>query len=283
MKSAACCPVGRRYIYAAVFYFGSVGHPHLTCSITILNMFNQNLYPIMGPQGISGDSQPVQSYTGKEVSLKRFLNQGKETREEILKKMQPIIGDIFRLWDTIEREFPEMVQKSKHYYGSKKYSKYNRGEVVGQTMFQQSDIKYLVPKGILYPVVGAFRALVKVDPETGFYGWKKILSLLGTILASKLQQPFGMKQKTILSIWEKVEIFGAIFSRKSCFIHWCNRPIFCSAINNRPPLLTGRGLILLYALAKWTPCSAGESKNFRCKHERSEKESITLRLSESWP
>lgn len=127
MKNAARCPVGRRYIYAAVFYFGSVGHPHLTCSITILNMFNQNLYPIMGPQGISGDSQPVQSYTGKEVSLKRFLNQGKETREEILKKMQPIIGDIFRLWDTIEREFPEMVQKSKHYYGSKKYSKYNRG------------------------------------------------------------------------------------------------------------------------------------------------------------
>ena len=95
-------------------------------------MFNQNLYPIMGPQGISGDSQPVQSYTGKEVSLKRFLNQGKETREEILKKMQPIVGDIFRLWDTIEREFPEMVQKSKHYYGSKKYSKYNKGEVVGR-------------------------------------------------------------------------------------------------------------------------------------------------------
>ena len=141
--------------------------------ITILNMFNQNLYPIMGPQGISGDSQPVQSYTGKEVSLKRFLNQGKETREEILKKMQPIVGDIFRLWDTVEREFPEMVQKSKHYYGSKKYSKYNKGEIVGQTMFQQTDIKYLVPKGILYPVVGAFRALVKVDPETGFYGWKK--------------------------------------------------------------------------------------------------------------
>jgi len=133
-------------------------------------MFNQNLYPVMGQQGISGDSQPVQSYTGKEVSLKRFLNQGKETREEILKKMQPIVGDIFRLWDTVEREFPEMVQRTKHLYGSKKYSKYNKGEIVGQTMFQQTDIKYLVPKGILYPVVGAFRALVKVDPETGYYG-----------------------------------------------------------------------------------------------------------------
>ena len=48
--------------------------------ITILNMFNQNIYPIVGQQGLSGDSQPIQSYTGKEVSLKRFLNQGKEKR-----------------------------------------------------------------------------------------------------------------------------------------------------------------------------------------------------------
>ncbi len=44
--------------------------------ITILNMFNQNLYPIVGQQGLSGDSQPIQSYTGKEASLKRFLKQG---------------------------------------------------------------------------------------------------------------------------------------------------------------------------------------------------------------
>lgn len=141
--------------------------------ITILNMFNQNIYPTMGVQGISGESQPIQSYTGKEVSLRRFLNQGKETREKILKRMQPIIGDIFRLWDTIEREFPEKVQQSRHLYGSKKYAKYNKGEVVGKTLFFQTDIRYLVPKGILYPVVGSFRALVNVDPENGAYSWKK--------------------------------------------------------------------------------------------------------------
>lgn len=141
--------------------------------ITILNMFNQNIYPIMGQQGLSGDSQPIQSYTGKEVSLKRFLKQGKERREEILEQMVPIIGDIFNLWETVEYEFPKMVQKNKHYYGAKKYAKFDNGKVVGQTTFLQADMKYLVPKGIIYPIVGAFRALVVVDPDSGIYGWKK--------------------------------------------------------------------------------------------------------------
>lgn len=155
--------------------------------ITLLNMFNQNLYPTTGQDGFATENQPIQSYTGKETSLKRFLNQGKEQREKNLTQMAPIVGDIFRLWDTVEREFPQMVKNTKHHYGVKKYSKYNNGEVVGQTMFAQSDIKYLVPKGIVYPVVGAFRALISVDPQTGFYSWKKdpfeVWSTLGERIA----------------------------------------------------------------------------------------------------
>ena len=141
--------------------------------ITILNMFNQQLYPITGQQGLSGESQPIQSYTGKEVSLKRFLNLGKENREATLRQMEPIIADIFKLWDTVERDFPEMARKIKRYYGSKKYAKYDNGKIVGQTMFSQDDLKYLVPKGIVYPIVGAFRALVAIDPETKQYHWKE--------------------------------------------------------------------------------------------------------------
>ena len=141
--------------------------------ITILNMFNQNLYPTSGQQGFAIENQPIQSYTGKETSLKRFLNQGKEKRENNLTQMEPIVDDIFKLWDRVEQDFPQMVKNTKHHYGVKKYSKYNGGEIVGQTMFTQTDIKYLVPKGIIYPIVGAFRALVAVDPETGAYGWKK--------------------------------------------------------------------------------------------------------------
>lgn len=156
--------------------------------ITILNMFNQNLYPILSQHGLSGDGQPVQSYTGKEVSLKRFLNQGKESRERILENMRPIIEDIFRLWEAVEREFPQKVKNGKHQYGVKKYSKYNKGEVVGRSLFYQSDLIYLVPKGIVYPVTGAFRALISIDPATGKYAWKKdpldVWNILGDRLAA---------------------------------------------------------------------------------------------------
>lgn len=141
--------------------------------ITILNMFNQNLYPIRGQQGISGDGQPIQSYTDKEASLKRFLVQGKPEREDTLRKMQPIVSDIFCLWEAVECEFPRKVQNSNQRYGTKKYSKYNAGAVVGQSMLFQTNLKYLVPKGILYPVVGSFRALVRIDSNTGVYSWRK--------------------------------------------------------------------------------------------------------------
>lgn len=156
--------------------------------ITILNMFNQNLYPILGQQGISGDSQPIQSYTGKEVSLKRFLGQGKEEREQILRNMQPVIGDIFRIWETVECEFPQKVKRNKRQYGAKKYSKYKNNEVVGKSMLYENELHYLVPKGILYPVVGAFRALIQVDQQTGAYFWKKNPMAVWESLGGQLAQ-----------------------------------------------------------------------------------------------
>lgn len=140
--------------------------------ITILNMFNQNLYPVMSEGGTAGEAQPVQSYTGKEYSLKRFLDQGKDTREQTVQKMEKIIPDIFALWDKVEMELPAKAGQTRHRYGSKKYSKYT-GDVIGATMLSESDIRYLVPKGIMYPIVGAFRALVQVDTVTGEYSWKR--------------------------------------------------------------------------------------------------------------
>lgn len=138
--------------------------------ITILNMFNQSLYPVMSAGGTAGEAQPVQSYTGKECSLKRFLDQGKTAREQAIQKMAAIIPDIFALWDRVEVELPTKASQTRHRYGAKKYAKYT-GEVIGTTMLNETDIRYLVPKGILYPIVGSFRALVQTDTVTGAYSW----------------------------------------------------------------------------------------------------------------
>lgn len=165
--------------------------------ITILNMFNQNLYPVMAEGGTAGESQPVQSYTGKEYSLRRFLDQGKDIREQTIQKMRTIIPDIFTLWDKVEIELPAKAGQTRHRYGSKKYSKYT-GEVVGRTMLSETDIRYLVPKGILYPVVGSFRALVQIDEVTGEYSWKRNIfeawdsmgpKLVGIVLDEKEDNP----------------------------------------------------------------------------------------------
>ena len=40
-------------------------------------------------------------------------------------------------------------------------------------MLSETDIRHLVPKGIMYPIVGAFRALIQVDAVTGEYSWKR--------------------------------------------------------------------------------------------------------------
>ena len=154
--------------------------------ITILNMFNQALYPIKSKDGTASDSQPIQSYTGKEVSLKRFLSLGKEVREDIVRRMEPIIPQIFELWDAVEREFPQKAATAKKKYGSKKYAKYDGGNTVGYALFSQRELRYLVPKGIVYPVVGSFRALIVIDPQTKYYRWKTDPIAIWNILGSRL-------------------------------------------------------------------------------------------------
>lgn len=147
--------------------------------IAIINMFSPILYPLSG-------GHPLQSYTGKETSLKKFLNMGnhkdekdsikKASREEEVQRMANIIPDIIELWDKIECELPVVSKQMNKRYGRKSYSGYKEDDkkrpvVAGVTIFSNKPIYYLVPKGLMYPLVGAFRALVDVDHKTGNYVW----------------------------------------------------------------------------------------------------------------
>lgn len=93
----------------------------------------------------------------------------REEREKLLMQMSGIIPDIFLLWDTIERRFTEASEQIGKRYGRKKYSNYDKDQRP-PALFSNAQIEYSVPRGILYPLVGAFRALVKVD-ENGRYYW----------------------------------------------------------------------------------------------------------------
>lgn len=140
--------------------------------ISILNMFSQVLYPNGNLNGV----QPIQSFSGKEVGLKKFLQAGldrdasdeacRAAREDMLRKMAPIIPDIFLLWDYIERNFTGATSQINKRYGSRRYAK----SLKPRALLSNQPLKYVIPKGIMYPVVGSFRALVRVG-EQGNYYW----------------------------------------------------------------------------------------------------------------
>lgn len=131
--------------------------------IAILLMFNQDLFP---SGNFSDTKDPVSMYGGKESALKQYLALGgtPEDRDKILCHMSPILLDILSLWDTVEMEFGTI---------SKAYAKqrFAASEKHPKALFSNRDIPYVVPEAILFPMVGAFRALVHVDEQTGNYGW----------------------------------------------------------------------------------------------------------------
>lgn len=142
--------------------------------IAITNMFNPKLY------NPTEALHPIQSYSGKEVSLRKFLNVVDQTlpenekieqRNNLIKNMSIIIKDVLQLWDTIEVEFPEVSKELNRKYGLKKYSNFNNSAITKIAMFSNRPLQYTVPKGIMYPCVGAFRALIDYDETTGEISW----------------------------------------------------------------------------------------------------------------
>ena len=104
----------------------------------------------------------------------------------MLIKMKEIIPDIFKIWEYIETNFSQLSQKIGKRYTSRKYSKYNEKEIVAKSLFDEKEMHYIVPKGMIYPIVGAFRALVKIDPQTHKYRWAKDIDFILNKMASRL-------------------------------------------------------------------------------------------------
>lgn len=186
--------------------------------LAIILMFSQVLYPYKTSSGTISETQPVQCYTGKETSLKKFLNLGKVKREEMIKVMTPIISDIFELWDKVECNFAAVSNQAGKRYGTRKYSKYNNGNIIDNAQFSGSDLQYSIPKGILYPLVGSFRALVQIEKD-GSYSWVKnptdVWNNLGgkltsIILDEKTENPdvLGKNSNLWSNLFKEVFIYG---------------------------------------------------------------------------
>lgn len=196
--------------------------------IAILLMFSQEIYPYKNSEGALSEIQPIQCYSGKEASLRKFLKcnrsdseQQRISRELMVKKISPIVSDIFKLWEEIETTFAGISGQAGKRYGTRKYAKFDNNNTVGKSFFGEQELKYIVPKGIMYPLVGAFRALVQINKKDGCYHWKKnscdVWKEIGTklvaiILDEKVENPDALAKNSNLwsNLFKEIYIYAYI-------------------------------------------------------------------------
>lgn len=147
--------------------------------VAIINMFNVDKF--------TGSNHPIQAYSSKAKMLSIYLSD-----VESYRKYVNIIPDIFDLYDGIEQEFAKAYNEAGGKYGRKKYSGFKDGNVIAKSKFGLHELQYKIQDGIMYPVVAAFRSLVKFNESTGKYEWNsgvnplKIWDKCKTELASKV-------------------------------------------------------------------------------------------------
>ncbi len=153
--------------------------------ISILNLFNIDKYP-------NKNESPIISYTGKGQCIKNYIATHREfgdSTENPYVKMKNIIPDIFKLYDHLEKNMRKYYSNG---VSNKKYGAITgvvtkkEGKEAYKTKFYHEDMDYLTPNGFIYPILGAYRALLTTNQE--IYKWKKdpieIMEKIGPELVS---------------------------------------------------------------------------------------------------
>lgn len=154
------------------FKENDVGDVDVTDLIAILSMFNLKQYP-------SREDAPVGSYSGKKKCVDNYIAEYNQYGTSIgnpFVKMQHVMLDILELHDLIEENmgkfYKEKISSGK--YGAVKGVgvKNEKNQEFFKSRFFQRELDYTTPNGFIYPILGAFRALLK-ENANGYYEWKK--------------------------------------------------------------------------------------------------------------
>ena len=146
------------------------GDIDVTDILAILNMFNLDRY------GNNMDSFPTVSYSFKKICIDYYIQTHKELGESPSNpyvKMSGIIPDIFKLYDHIETRMNTFYRKKNsagHYGAVKGVIVPHKGQYL-QSKFYRNKLDIGSPTDFIYPILGAFRALLK--EENGAYVWRQ--------------------------------------------------------------------------------------------------------------
>lgn len=152
--------------------------------LSILNLFNIDKYHEM-------DTFPTNSYSRKKQCIDLYIESHKlygDSPQNPYVKMQRIMTDFFKLYDKLEvnigRYYRELNTSAR--YGSVKGVSSRKDRPPFKSKFYENEMDYISPTGFLYPILGAFRALIK--EENGNYIWIKdpfvIMDSIGKELVS---------------------------------------------------------------------------------------------------
>ena len=157
------------YISRVFFKENDAGDIDVADLLAILNMFNISRYNGM-------TSFPINSYSSKKKCIDLYISDHKEYEESAENpyvKMMNIMPDIFRLYDAIEvgmNRFYRQKNPGGRYGATKGVQVPKAGQEI-RSKFLSNEMEAASPNGFIYPILGAFRALV--EEKDGKYCWKK--------------------------------------------------------------------------------------------------------------
>ncbi len=183
--------------------------------ISILLMFNQDLYPVC-PEDTINTPYPTQMYGGKESALKKYLSLGggtAEGRDAALRRMAPIMRDIIALWDLIERDLSQENAKafSKYSFASRRKEQ--------KAVFSEAGLACTLPQALVYPVLSAFRILVGIDSNGNYYWqsdpftlWTTVKKSMSTYLLNDLRSFKGNVNNVVKSLqtWRGLQLIVTV-------------------------------------------------------------------------
>ncbi|WP_438297887.1 AIPR family protein [Sporosarcina sp. FA15] len=137
--------------------------------ISIMFMYNVYRFP-------DKEVQPVQAYSSKAMTLKDYNLMYDKYENDLPSnpyiKMKPILIDIIKLADLIELEMAKKYREKVHNgaFGKIRGVENAKDKTVFRTKFYNVETNYRISKGLIYPIIGAFRSLV--DERDGEYYWR---------------------------------------------------------------------------------------------------------------
>lgn len=137
--------------------------------ISILYMFDIDTF--------TSAKHPINGYRSKVACLKEFKTKTDGRGPTVYEKIYPILPDILRLHDEIHLALPELYNRARKQFGEDvtggKFGRLtgvtHREKSPVQLPFTRAKTKYRIPAGFVYPILGAFRALL--EERDGSYCW----------------------------------------------------------------------------------------------------------------